>query len=52
MVEAEKVAQIENEWRQMEGKRNAMTDEVERVGKKLEDAQEKLKDATLSLIHI
>lgn len=49
MVEAEKVAQIEKECRQMEGKRNAMTDEVERVGKKLEDAQEKLKDATTEI---
>ena len=32
MVESEKVAQIEKECRQMEGKRNAMTDEVDRVG--------------------
>lgn len=46
MVEAEKAAKIEKECRQMEHERNTIADEVEQAGKKLEDVQEKLKDAT------
>lgn len=46
MVETEKAAKIEKECRQMEHERNTIADEVEQAGKKLEDVQEKLKDAT------
>lgn len=48
-AEAEKAAQIEKECRKMEHERNAIADEVEQAGKKLEDVQEKLKDATTEI---
>lgn len=49
MVEAEKAAKIEKECRQMEHERNTIADEVEQAGKKLEDVQEKLKNATTEI---
>ena len=46
MVEAEKVAKIEKECRQIEDKRNAIEEEVRQAGEKLEETQERLKEAS------